>query len=84
MWFPKYASVLGDLVSPRSLATLHRFPTPVDLHGLSPDQVVEGWRDQGMARPGGAVGRRVAQELLTAARGSIGNTQALVEAKATD
>ena len=82
VWFPEYASVFGDLVSPRSLATLHRFPTPADLHGLSLDQVVEGWRDQGMARPGGAVGRRVAQALLTAARGSIGNAQALVEAKA--
>ena len=82
VWFPEYASVFGDLVSPRSLATLHRFPTPADLHGLSPDQVVEDWRDQGMARPGGAVGRRVAQALLTVARGSIGNAQALIEAKA--
>ncbi len=38
---------------PRSIATLHQCPTPEDLKGLSPEDVVDKWATQGMRRPGG-------------------------------
>ena len=65
----------------RSIATLHQCPTPEDLKGLSPEDVVDKSATPGMQRPGGVKGLAKATELLKAARHSVGNTVALKEAK---
>ncbi|MCY0889106.1 MAG: IS110 family transposase [Alicyclobacillaceae bacterium] len=80
-YFPEYESVFIDPFSDRSVATLHQCPTPGDLKGLSPQDVVDRWTRQGMRRPGGKRGLDKAAELLQVARRSIGSTVALEEAK---
>jgi transposase len=79
--FPEYAKVFKEIECPRSLATLRAFPTPSDLQGFTPQQVVEGWAQQGMKRPGGIRGLCKAAELLEQARYSIGDVIGLEEGK---
>ncbi|MGG3471623.1 transposase, partial [Neobacillus pocheonensis] len=80
IYFPEYASVFKDWTCPRSIATLKAFPSPTDLHGLSIESVITGWRAY-MQRAGGTTGRQKAAELLSKARYSVGETAALKEAK---
>ena len=53
--FPEYTKVFKEIFTPRSLATLHNFPTPSDLSPLTPQQVIKAWGIH-MSRPGGARG----------------------------
>lgn len=81
VYFPEYTSVFKDPFVPRSLATLDQCPTPADLAGLSPEDVVNKWAQHGMKRPGGARGLAKAVELLRASKRSVGSDVALEEAK---
>jgi transposase len=78
--FPEYAQAFEDIFSVRSLATLRSFPAPSDLVSLTPEQMVETWR-QYMSRPGGVRGMRKAKELIELARRSVGDPVALEEDK---
>jgi len=83
LYFPEFRQLFPDWTAVRSLASLHAFPLPCDLHGLTVtvDDVIEGWRRQGMKRCSGVSGRAKAEELLRLAACSIGNRSALNEAK---
>lgn len=81
VYFPEYTSVFRDPFVTRSLATLHQCPTPGDLVGLSPEDVVGKWAEHGMKRPSGARGLAKAIELLKASKRSVGSDKALEEAK---
>ncbi|TVY08216.1 IS110 family transposase [Paenibacillus cremeus] len=78
--FPEYRQAFEDIFSPRSLATLRRFPAPTDVLQLSPEQMVQIWGEY-MARPGGVRGRNKAIELQAYARHSVGDSTALEEDK---
>lgn len=60
------------------MATLRLFPTPSDILGLTPEQLVQAW-GQHMRRPGGQRGRQTALALLRRARQSVGLTVGLAE-----
>lgn len=79
--FPEYTSVITDVFCLRSLATLHTFPAPSDLAGLTPEEVMAQWVEYGMKRPGGIRGRNKAVELLRAAKKSIGSLTDVKEDK---
>lgn len=81
LYFPEFRKVFPDWTGIRSLASLRAFPLPSDLKGLKADEVIQRWRDQGMKRAGGARGKAMAVQLLTAAAGSIGNPRAPEEAR---
>ncbi|MGO4350020.1 IS110 family transposase [Paenibacillus sp. MCAF9] len=78
--FPEYGKAFEDIFSPRSLATLRRFPAPSDVLQLTPEQMVQTWGVY-MARPGGVRGRNKAIQLQTLARHSVGDATALEEDK---
>lgn len=78
LWFPELPFL--DTFCPRSLATLHECPTPEDLAGLSPEDVVEKWAKH-MSRPGGKRGLEHASHLLKVAKKSIGKTASREVAK---
>jgi transposase len=78
--FPEYRQAFDDIFSPRSLATLRRFPAPSDVLQLTPEQMVQTWGVY-MARPGGVRGRNKAIQLQTLARHSVGDATALEEDK---
>lgn len=73
--FPEYRQAFEDIFSPRSLATLRRFPALSDVLQLTPEQIVQTWGVY-MARPGGVRGRNKAL-----ARHSVGDATALEEDK---
>ncbi|MCM3704041.1 IS110 family transposase [Paenibacillus macerans] len=79
--FPEYQLVFKDWTVERSLASLRAFPLPRDLQGLSADEVIECWREQGMKRPGGVTGKAKAVQLIQAAKRSIGRTEGLEQAR---
>ncbi|GIP14348.1 IS110 family transposase [Paenibacillus macerans] len=79
--FPEFRSVFPDWTVLRSLASLRAFPLPSDLQGLRTDDVIEAWRKQGMKRAGGVSGKAKAARLLLVAAHSIGDIQALEEAR---
>ncbi|BBI34900.1 IS110 family RNA-guided transposase [Cohnella abietis] len=72
LYFPEFRSVFPVWDTARSLATLRAFPLPEDLKQLNAELVMEGWREQGMRRAGGASGKATATQLLSAANRSIG------------
>lgn len=74
LYFPEFRSVFLEWDGVRSLATLKAFPLPVDLQQLNADEVMEGWRSQGMRRVAGASGKAKAVELLNAAAHSVGKS----------
>jgi transposase len=78
--FPEYTSVFKEIFTPRSLATLRSFPTPTDLRGPTPPEIVKAWTSH-MSRAGGARGHRKATELLHAASRSVGDVAGLEEDK---
>jgi len=81
LYFPEFRQVFKDWTSVRSIAALKAFPLPSDLQGLTAEDVVQKWYEQGMRRAGGATGKAVAVKLLYAASRSIGNTHAPEEAR---
>ncbi|PZD95757.1 IS110 family transposase [Paenibacillus sambharensis] len=81
LYFPEFRQVFPNWATLRSLASLKAFPLPSDLEGLDVDAVIAQWRDQGMKRASGVSGRAKAAELLAAATRSIGDRQALQEAR---
>uniref|UniRef100_UPI0023EC43DA transposase n=2 Tax=Paenibacillus thermotolerans TaxID=3027807 RepID=UPI0023EC43DA len=81
LYFPEFSRVFPDWTTLRSLASLRAFPLPSDLKALKADDVVKGWRDQGMKRAGGVSGKGKAVELLMAAARSIGDTGAPEQAR---
>jgi transposase len=81
LYFPEFRQVFEEWNGVRALATLRAFPLPRDLRGLSVDEVIAGWRKQGMKRCGGASGKAVAMRLLNCAANSIGNRRAIEEAR---
>lgn len=81
LYFPEFRKVFRDWTVPRALATLRAFPLPCDLQGLTVDEVITGWRKQGMKRCGGARGEAKARELLKLAENSIGDQRAVNEAR---
>ncbi len=78
--FPEYRQAFEDIFSPRSLATLRRFPAPSDLQQLAPEHMVKIWGEY-MDRPGGMRGKNKAMELQELARHSVGDRIALEEDK---
>jgi transposase len=54
---------------------------PSSLQGLTEDDVIGGWRKQGMKRAAGVSGKAKALELLEAAASSIGDQRAPEEAR---
>ncbi|MWC29885.1 IS110 family transposase [Paenibacillus sp. MMS18-CY102] len=74
LYFPEFRSVFPQWDGVRPLATLKAFALPEDLRHLNADEVLEGWRNQGMRRVAGASGKAKAVELLQAAALSIGNS----------
>lgn len=81
LYFPEFRRVFKDWTTLRSLASLRAFPLPEDLRGKTVDDIIEGWRDQGMKRAGGASGRATAALLLAAASNSIGESRTPQEAR---
>lgn len=81
LYFPEFRQVFPDWTMLRSVASLHAFPLPCDLKGLSNEEVIDQWRKQGMRRASGVSGRVKAEALLTAAARSIGDTRATEEAR---
>ncbi len=81
LYFPEFSLVFQDWTVPRALASLRAFPLPSDLKPLTADNVIEGWRQQGMKRAGGASGKVKAVGLLQAAARSIGRTDVSEEAR---
>lgn len=81
LYFPEFRQVFPDWTTLRSLSSLRAFPLPSDLQGLSADEVIQSWRDNGMKRAGGTSGRTKAVQLLLAAKRSIGDTKAKEEAR---
>jgi len=79
LYFPEFRRIFPDWTVLRSLASLRAFPLPSDLRGLNADDVMEGWREQGMKRAGGVSGKAKAVALLQAAASSIGETRASEE-----
>jgi len=78
--FPEMMSVFKEVGCARSLATLHEFPAPSDLLGLTPEEVVNRWGKH-MKRPGGTRGLRKARQLLKQASLSVGKKTSLEEDK---
>lgn len=81
LYFPELRQLFPDWTVVRSIASLHAFPLPSDLHGLTVSDVMDGWRQQGMKRCAGVSGRAKAEELLGLAAHSIGSQTATNEAK---
>jgi len=81
LYFPEFRRVFPDWTVLRSLASLHAFPLPSDLGELSVDEVIAGWRKQGMKRAGGISGKAKAAALLAAAARSMGDSRAPEEAR---
>jgi len=81
LYFPEFRQLFPDWTVVRSLASLQAFPLPCDLQGLTVDDVIEGWRHEGMKRCAGISGKAKAEELLRLASCSIGNRSATDEAK---
>jgi transposase len=79
--FPEFTAVFKDWKCPRAFATLKSFVLPADLKLLSIVEVIDGWREGGMKRPGGSLGRQAASSLLAAARRSVGLTDTAQEMK---
>ena len=69
--FPEFHRVFKNWEVPRALATLRAFPLPSDLRKMRIDDVIEGWREHGMNRAGGARGRSKAAQLIATAERSI-------------
>lgn len=81
LYFPEFRRVFKDWTTLRSLASLRAFPLPEDLRGKTVDDLIEGWREQGMKRAGGVSGRTSAALLLAAASTSIGESRVPKEAR---
>jgi len=81
LYFPEFRQLFPDWTVVRSLASLRAFPLPCDLHGLTVDDVIDRWRQQGMKRCAGVSGKAKAEELLRLAACSIGSQCAMDEAK---
>ena len=78
--FPEFRRVFPDWTVPRSLATLRAFGLPDDVKTLTVEQILMGWQEQGMKRPGGNRGAAKAEELLAAAANSVGDRSAMKQA----
>ena len=76
LYFPEFRRVFPEWNGVRALATLKAFALPVDLCGRSADEVMEGWRCQGMRRVAGVSGKAKAVQLLEAAANSVGKMDA--------
>ncbi|EFM08660.1 transposase IS116/IS110/IS902 family protein [Paenibacillus curdlanolyticus YK9] len=74
LYFPEFRHVFPEWDGVRALATLKAFALPAELRKLNAEEVVEGWRSQGMRRVAGASGKAKAVELLSAAARSIGKS----------
>lgn len=81
IYFPEFRRVFPDWTAVRSLASLRAFPLPSDLEILNTDEIIAGWRSQGMKRAGGVSGQATAKELLAVAASSIGKKLGLEEAR---
>ncbi|UQZ85070.1 Transposase IS116/IS110/IS902 family protein [Paenibacillus konkukensis] len=81
LYFPEFRLVFKDWTVPRALATLGAFALPGDLQGLTVEQVIAGWKEQGMKRASGVSGRAKALELLSLAARSIGDKRVPEEAR---
>lgn len=78
--FPEFRRVFPDWTVPRSLATLRAFGLPDEVKTLTVEQILMGWQEQGMKRPGGNRGVAKAEELLAAAANSVGDRSAVKQA----
>lgn len=81
LYFPEFRQVFPEWETARSLATLRAFALPADLNDLGVDEVLAGWRSQGMQRAGGVSGKAKAAELLRYAARSIGKADVPAEAR---
>lgn len=81
LYFPEFRHVFKEWDGLRAIASLQAFPLPSDVRTLTVEEVVQGWRAQGMRRAGGASGIRIAVALKEVARTSIGYNRAEKEAR---
>ena len=77
IYFPEYQYVFKKISGRTSLVTLRLFPTPSDVLKHTPEQIREQWKKH-MKR---AEGLKRAEALLDHARNSVGDREALEEAK---
>ncbi|MGG4394382.1 IS110 family transposase [Paenibacillus thiaminolyticus] len=80
IYFPQFPKVFKYWEQPRSLATLKDFPLPADVLKHTAEDLVHAWKKR-MQRAGGRTGLQKAQELLEAARLSVGAGYANEEAR---
>lgn len=71
--FPELRQVFKDVKGKGAIATLHLFPTPVELRSMEAQDIVKGWRTLMKRQPG----LKKAQKLIQLAKSSVGATQAL-------
>lgn len=77
IYFPEYRHVFKDVCCRTSLVTLRLFPTPSDVLKHTPEEIRSGWKNH-MKR---AEGLSRAMTLIEQARHSVGDREALEEAK---
>ncbi|EES72602.1 hypothetical protein POTG_02766 [Paenibacillus sp. oral taxon 786 str. D14] len=76
-FFPEYQQVFKDWEGKASLITLSEFPTPQDIVSLGAYTILKRWK-QDVKR---AVGMKRVEQLVQAAKSSIGLTEGIVAAK---
>src|SRR5690606_11090290 len=76
-FFPEYHRVFKDWEGKASLITLAEFPTPQDIVSHGAYAILKRWK-QDVKR---AVGMKRAEQLVGAAKNSIGLTEGLIAAK---
>ncbi|KRF43890.1 IS110 family transposase [Paenibacillus sp. Soil787] len=79
--YPEFTTFFKEWDCPRGIATLKSFPLPSDLHSLTAEQVVDGWRKAGMQRAGGRLGLCKAVELMHLAHTTVGARETAEQAR---
>ncbi|MFB9973611.1 IS110 family transposase [Allobacillus sp. SKP2-8] len=70
--FPEFRQVFKCIQGKGAIATLHLFPTPLELRKMKPEDVINGWKTILKRQPG----MKKAQLLIELANRSIGNQRA--------
>ncbi len=77
IYFPEYRNVFKDVTCQTSLSILRLFPSPNDIKKLSPEEIKQGLKK--IAKR--TIGQKRAQLIIEQARISVGDREALQEAK---
>ncbi|MFD2509687.1 IS110 family transposase [Halalkalibacter alkalisediminis] len=71
--FPELRQVFKDVKGKGAIATLRLFPTPIEIHSMKAEDIVEAWKTK-MKRHAGL---KKAQALIDLSKHSVGTNQAL-------